>query len=333
MRTGFFDRVRPYLLPLLVLIVTWIVISALTPTFRGQASVYSVLNGFPMIGLAALGLAVTIIAGEFDLSVGSMAALSAAIAVLASTLGLFGAIGLAVLVCTILGALQGGLIARLGINSLVFTIGTLILIRGLTYLITDNAPIMIQNFEITDPLLLRFWIFSWSSIVAIAVFVIAGLFLAYTRWGREIFAIGGARNEAIAAGVPRIRPLAVAFAISAFCASLAGALAAMRGGSAAPQNYEDLLLSGAAAALLGGISLYGGRGTVLNVALGVAILSVVGTGLAARGSSASLVQLVTGALLLSVITIEFLAGRLTLGNTVFGRAIPKAGAERPAAGG
>ena len=333
MRPGLLHRLRPYLLPLLVLVVTWIVIAALTPTFRGQASVYSVLNGFPMIGLAALGLAVTIIAGEFDLSVGSMAALSAAIAVLSSELGLFGAVGFAVVVCTALGALQGALIGRLGINSLVFTIGTLILIRGLTYMLTDSAPIMIENFEITDPLLKRFWVFSWSSIVAIAVFGLAGFFLTYTRWGREIFAIGGARNEAIAAGVPRVRPLAIAFAISAFSASLAGALAAMRGGSAAPQNYEELLLSGAAAALLGGISLYGGRGTVLNVALGVAILSVVGTGLAARGSSASLVQLVTGALLLTVISLEFLAGRLTLGNTIFGRAIPQAGARRSAAGG
>ena len=111
--------------------------------------------------------------------------------------------------------------------------------------------------------------------------------------------------------------MAIAFALSAGCASLAGALAAMRGGSAAPQNYEDLLLSGAAAALLGGISLYGGRGTVFNVALGVAVLSVVGAGLAARGSTASLVQLVTGVLLLTVITIEFLAGRLRLEDTVF----------------
>ena len=153
--------------------------------------------------------------------------------------------------------------------------------------------------------------FSWSSVVALAVYVaMDGLFLAYTRWGREIYAIGGARNEAIAAGVPRIRPLAVGFAISAGCASLAGALAATRGGSAAPQNYEDLLLTGAAAALLGGISLYGGRGTVLNVALGVAILSVVGAGLAARGTSASLVQLVTGALLLTVIGLEFGLARL-----------------------
>lgn len=313
-----FARIRPYALPLAVLLITWIVIATITPSFRGAGSVYAVLEGFPLVGLVALGLAVTIIAGELDLSVGSMAALAAAIAVLTSPAGLVGSVLIATLVGTALGALQGTLIGQLRINSLVFTIGTLILLRGLTYISTGNAPIMIQNIEMTDPLLDRYWIFSVSSIVALTVFMLVGLFLSYTRWGREIFAIGGARNEAIAAGVPRVRPLTSSFAISAGCASLAGALAATRGGSAAPQNYADLLLSGAAAALLGGISLYGGRGTVFNVALGVAVLTVVATGLAARGSAASLVQLVTGALLLTMIAIEFLAGRLTLRDTVFG---------------
>ena len=318
MIAGVVARIRPYALPLAVLLITWIVIVTITPSFRGAGSVYAVLEGFPLVGLVALGLAVTIIAGELDLSVGSMAALAAAIAVLSSPAGLVGSVLIATLVGTALGALQGTLIGQLRISSLVFTIGTLILLRGLTYISTGNAPIMIQNIEMTDPLLDRYWIFSVSSIVALTVFVLAGLFLSYTRWGREIFAIGGARNEAISAGVPRIRPLTISFAISAGCASLAGALAATRGGSAAPQNYADLLLSGVAAALLGGISLYGGRGTVLNVALGVAVLTVVATGLAARGSAASLVQLVTGALLLTMIAIEFLAGRLTLRDTVFG---------------
>lgn len=316
-------RLRPYLLPVLVLAVTWVVIAAITPTFRGQASVFSVLQGFPLVGLAALGLAVTIVAGELDLSVGSMAALSAVIAVQTSSLGLVPCLAIATAAGIAIGAVQGTLIGRLGINSLVFTIGTLILLRGFTHIVSNSAPIMIENFEITDPLLERYWIFSLSSIAAILVFAGIGLFLTYTRWGREIFAIGGARNEAIAAGVPRIRPLTLAFAISGGCASLAGALAAARGGSAAPQNYEDLLLSGCAAALLGGISLYGGRGTVFNVALGVAILSVVASGLAARGSEASLVQLVTGALLIAVIALEFIAGRKVWQRTVFGRALTR----------
>lgn len=321
MTGSFLERIRPYALPLIVLVVTWLVIAGITPTFRGQASVYSVLEGLPLVGLVALGLAVTIIAGELDLSVGSMAALAAVIAVQTSSLGLIGCLTVATVVGIAFGALQGTIIGKLGINSLVFTIGTLILLRGVTHMLSGSAPIMIPNFEITDPLLERYWVFSLSSIIAIIVFVLAGLFLTYVRWGREIFAIGGARNEAIAAGVPRVLPLAISFAISAGCASLAGALAAARGGSAAPQNYGDLLLSGCAAALLGGISLYGGRGTVFNVVLGATVLSVVTAGLSARGSEASLVQLVTGALLFAIIALEFLVGRKMWRETVLGRAL------------
>jgi ribose transport system permease protein len=326
------ERLRPYLLPLIILIVTWAVIAAITPTFRGQASLYSVLEGFSLVGLVALGLAVTIVAGELDLSVGSMAALAAVIAVLTSWTGLVGCIAIATLACTVLGALQGAVIGRLGINSLVFTIGTLILLRGVTYMLSGSAPIMIENFEITDPLLERYSIFSLSSIVALIVFLSIGLFLTFTQWGREIFAIGGARNEAIAAGVPGMRPMTIGFAISAGCAGLAGALAAARGGSAAPQNYEDVLLTGCAAALLGGVSLYGGRGTVINVMLGVAVLSVVTAGLSARGSEASVVQLVTGALLIAVITLEFIAGRKSLRQTALGRFLSRGRAQPTSTG-
>lgn len=303
-------RLRTYALPLAVLVAVWIYISATTDTFRGEAAIFSVLEGFPLMGLVALGLAVTIIAGELDLSVGSMAAVAGAIAVRMADAGLIGAVLIAVAAGAVIGAIQGGFIARLGINSLVFTIGTLILLRGVAWLLCGNAPLPLEDVTISDPLLERYGVFSTASIAAAVLFVLFALFLGYTRYGREIYAIGGARAEAAAAGVPRTRPLVVAFAISGALASLAGALATMRGGSAAPENYSDLLLAGAAAALLGGVSLYGGKGTVLNVAFGVATLTAVSAGLAARGEPASTVQLVTGVLLLLVIAVEFTAGRL-----------------------
>jgi ribose/xylose/arabinose/galactoside ABC-type transport system permease subunit len=304
------DRARSYVLPVVVLVVTWIIIASTTPTFRGEASIFSVLEGFPLLGLVALGLAVTIIAGELDLSVGSVAALAGVVAVKAASTGLFGAIAIAVAVGAVIGVLQGWVIARLAINSLVLTVGTLILLRGVTYLLSDNKPSQLTDFTVSDPLIARYGIFSISSITALIVFAVLGLFLAYTRYGREIYAIGGAREEARSAGVPRSRPMVLAFALSGGCAALAGALASLKGGSAAPQNYDDLLLSGAAAALVGGISLYGGRGTVLHVALGVAVLSAVAAGLAARGSDASVTQLVTGALLITVVAVEFVAARI-----------------------
>ena len=303
-------RLRGYALPVAVLIGVWIYISATTETFTGDAAFFSVLEGFPLMGLVALGLAVTIVAGELDLSVGSMAAVAGAVAVRMGDAGLIGAILIAVAVGALIGAVQGGFIAKLGISSLVFTIGTLILLRGVAWLLCGNNPLPLKDVTISDPLLERYGIFSASSITALILFVIVGLVLAYTRWGREIYAVGGARAEAAAAGVPRTRPLVVAFAMSGALASLAGALATMRGGSAAPENYNDVLLAGAAAALLGGVSLYGGRGTVFNVGLGVAILTAVTAGLAARGEPASTVQLVTGLLLLLVIAVEFAGSRL-----------------------
>ena len=315
-------KLRAYALPFAVLVGVWIYISATTPTFKGDAAFFSVLEGFPLMGLVALGLAVTIIAGELDLSVGSMAAVAGAVAVRVGDLGLIGAILVAVAVGLVIGAVQGGLIARLGINSLVLTIGTLILLRGVAWLLCGNAPLPLEDITISDPLLERYWIFSPASITALALFALFGLFLGFTRYGREIYAIGGARDEAVAAGVSRTRPLVLAFATSGGLASLAGALATMRGGSAAPENYADLLLAGAAAALLGGVSLYGGRGTVINVGLSVAILTAVTAGLAARGEPNSTVQLVTGVLLLLVIAVEFTASRISRRGPLFGSARP-----------
>jgi ribose transport system permease protein len=311
-------RARPYVAPLVVLAVTWLIMAATTPDFRGEGSVFSVMEGFTLLGLVALGVAVTMIAGELDLSVGSMAAMAGVIAVENASHGLVTCVLIAVAIGAAVGGFQGFLISRLGINSLVFTIGTLILLRGVTYLLSGGpngqAPVTLEDFSVSDALLVRHWIFSVSSIVALCVFLAVGLVLALTRYGREIYAVGGARAEAVAAGVSSGRSLTIAFALSAACASLAGALASLRGGSAAPENYADLLLAGVAGAALGGISLYGGRGTVLNVILGVGVLSVLTAALAARGADASTTQLVTGALLLGVIALEFVVARVTGGR-------------------
>jgi ribose/xylose/arabinose/galactoside ABC-type transport system permease subunit len=313
--TAVSTRIRPYLMPFVVLSATWLVMAISTTEFRGEGSAFAVLEGFTLLGLVALGVGATMIAGELDLSVGSIAAMGGIIAVRATEwgLGLAPSILVALGVCLTVGALQGFFISLLNINSLVFTVGTLILFRGVTYLLSGGpngqAPRTLEDFSLSDALLARHWVFSVSSIVALCVFAVVGLFLAYTRYGREIYAIGGARPEALAAGLRTRRPLTIAFAVSGGCAGLAGALASIRGGAAAPESYEELLLAGVAGAALGGVSLWGGRGTVLNVVIGVLVLSVVQASLAVRGAQGSTVQLITGALLLGVIALEFVEQR------------------------
>ena len=312
------DRLRPYALPLVVLLITWGIIAGITPSFRGVGSIFAVLEGFPLVGLAALGLAVTIIAGELDLSVGSMAALAAVVAVLTSPTGLVPCILIATLVGVVFGAVQGTLIGYLRINSLVFTIGTLILLRGLTYIASDNAPIIIQNITITDPLLDRYVVFSISSITAVTVFILAGLFLTYTRWGREIYAIGGGAQRGHrrrrAAHTPAHRKLrhlgrmreprrrTRSHPRRKCCATELRGPAAERGGRSAARRHQPLRRA-----------RHGDqrRPRRRRAHRGRHRL-------AARGSTAYLVQLVTGALLLTMIAIEFLAGRLTIRDTILG---------------
>ena len=189
-------RLRAYALPIVILIGVWIFISATTDTFRGEAAIFSVLEGFPLMGLVALGLAVTIIAGELDLSVGSMAAVAGAVAVRAADAGLIGAVLIAVAVGAVIGALQGGLIAKLGINSLVFTIGTLILLRGVSLAALRQRAAAARGRDGLRPAARPLRDLLGGSIAALLVFVLFGLFLAYTRYGREIYAIGGGRAEA-----------------------------------------------------------------------------------------------------------------------------------------
>lgn len=301
---------RNYGLQVVVLVIIAVALVVTTPSFQGESAVFASLERLTLVGITAAGLAVTMIAGELDMSVGSMAVLSGVIAIQFGDLGLVPAIAIATVAGIVLGALQGFLIAKLGINSLVFTVGTLILFRGAAWLVAGGGPVTLQNFRATDPLLERYGVFSPTSIVAIIVIAVIGIFLAWTRWGREIYAIGGARAEATAAGVPVRRSLVLAFMISGGTAALAGALSSMKGASATPDSFGSLLLTAVAACLIGGISLYGGRGDIINIVLGVLILSVLSAGMAAQGAQSYVTELFTGALLLIVITVDFVVGQI-----------------------
>jgi len=250
------------------------------------------------------------IAGEFDLSIASMAALAGALTVSLSELGLIVSLLIAIAACTLLGMLQGWAIASLGINSLVFTVGTLVLIRGLTWLVCDGLAISIDDFTASDIFYSRFLGLSPGSISALCIIVALGVFLSRTRWGRELYALGSSRQEAVAAGVRYRRGMVTAFGISAGCGAVGGGLTSALSGSAAPNALESMLVLGIAAALVGGVSISGGRGTMVNVLLGFAIISVLSAGLAGMGSKAFVAQLFTGIFLLAIVLAEYVIARL-----------------------
>ena len=274
------------------------------PVFASTGNMFTVMEGFAFLGLIALGVGLTIMAGELDLSIASVAVLGGVIAVKQAHHGIVVAVLFALAVGMLIGAAQGLAIFWLKINSLVFTIGTLVAFRGVAYLLSGSQTIVVPNLDIADQVSKQLYVFSPFSLLTITVLVLTGLFLSYARWGKEIGAVGGGRVEALAAGIPLWRPLVIAFGMSGAMGALVGAMLSLKSGSASPTEFADLLLPGVTAALIGGVSLRGGRGTVLGIAAGTLTLRFIVSGLSIEGSAVYVANFAIGVLVLVVLAVE-----------------------------
>jgi ribose transport system permease protein len=289
--------------------IVYVIFASMLPSYHSVSGIAALLDGAVLIGLVAVGIGVTMLAAEFDLSVGSLAAVVGVLAInmIATGMSILPAVMIAVAAAGVFGGLQGLLIAVTGINSLVFTIGTLIALRGFALIISgeNSVTIPIPRLGETDWLAQRvLGVLSPLSMIMFAVFILVGLFLRYTVWGREIYAIGGGRSEARAAGVSIVRPMVIAFALSGTLAGLGGALSSVRLGSATPLGFDTLLLSAVTACLMGGIALEGGRGNVLGIFVGLLTLRFLVGGVASLGAPYWLQSLAIGALLILVIVVQ-----------------------------
>lgn len=286
-------------------VAVFVIFSIADPRYASEGNAYAMTEGFVIVGLAALGVGITIIAGEFDLSIPSVALVAGVIAVSLSEYGLIPALIGAAAVSTAIGLAQGAAIAWLRINSIVFTVGTFIALRGVAHILTGSDTVVIADFSIATTLSQRFFIFSPASVFTLTVFSLVGLMLAYTRYGREIYAVGGGRTEAVAAGVPLWRPIVVGFTLSGLLAGLTGALVSLKTGSVNPAiGFNDLLLPSVTAALIGGVSLLGGRGGAIGIFVGVMTIRFITSGLSLQGFPFFVTTLAVGTVLLLVILFD-----------------------------
>jgi len=276
------------------------------PLFFTPGTHFAILERFAVLGLAGLALTLCIIAGEIDLSIGSNAALSAVLVVrFADEWGAVNSILFGVGIATLIGLCQGYIIAYLKVRAIVLTVGTLMLLRGVALFASEEKTVMLTNFDMPDFIQTKFWIFfSPASITVIFLFIMVGLFMRYTKYGREIYAIGGARKEAIASGVDLKRPMMIVFAISGFCAGMCGAIIGLRSGTAQPLALQYILLVATVAAFIGGVSILGGKGGVIGALVGTLAVNFLNTGLVFEVTPAYEVQIYLGILLLTVIIFQ-----------------------------
>jgi ribose/xylose/arabinose/galactoside ABC-type transport system permease subunit len=265
------------------------------------SNVYDVLQNFASLGLVALALGTTMIAGEFDLSVTSMYLLGGMVAVLTGGTSPVAGVFCALAVAVAAGGIQGTVVAGLRLNSMPVTLGGYLILLGITYILGHDQTVTYANYSVglrlDQPILT---IFSLRSFVALGIFGVAAVVMEFTRVGRDVRAVGGDRRASRIAGVRVGRVIVGVFVTSAVMTALSGSLLGYSLATASPTIALDQLTFAATAALLGGVSLAGGRGTPLGIAAGVLALSILQELLGIVAAATYVQSLVTGGLLIAV---------------------------------
>jgi ribose transport system permease protein len=302
---------------LLVALAALIVLfGAVSEHFLSMATLSTVLNQLPPLMLATVGMTLVMMVGGIDLSVGSLLALSATIIGVASVsmaLPLPVAILLGVGATTLAGSFSGWLTAYFGLPSFIVTLGMLEATRGLAYMVSNSQTVFIgpriQALSLPLPVLGL----APAFLIALAVIAFAHGVLRRTVAGRYIVAIGTNETAARISGI-ETKPYRMAtLAVSGLLAGFAGLFNASYLAAADPNAGSGLELSAIAAAVIGGTSLMGGRGSVVGAFIGVLIIAVLQSGLAQVGLTEPVKRLITGGVIIAAVLLDRwrAAGRAT----------------------
>jgi ribose transport system permease protein len=271
------------------------------------------LGRVALIGLVALGLTAVILMGELDLAVASTLAVAGV--VMASFENLAVGIAAALLVGLLVGAVNALFVVVVGINSFIATLGMLFFLRGAAFVISGEEPVRLASREagiaFGKPLIGEL---TPRMLIFILVFVALHLFLTRFRAGREFYAVGGNREAAYDAGIPVIRRVFTGFMISGLVAALAGVINTLERTAADPTAGSTVLLASFAAAIIGGVLLNGGRGSVFGTLIGAASLGILQVALTLSGVQVDVQNIVIGLVLLIAVITDPNSLRAVLGN-------------------
>ncbi|HZM76264.1 MAG TPA: ABC transporter permease [Candidatus Limnocylindrales bacterium] len=257
------------------------------------------------LSLLVLAEAVILIAGRVDLSVESTVGLAPALAVTLVVLGLpsWTAIPLCLLAGVLAGLLNALLVVQFRLSAFAATLGTLIVLRGLHTGISDGRDLTTLPGSIGYLGGARWFGVPASIWVCGALLLAAAVFLGLFRPGRALYAIGGNIDAARAAGIRAHRVLLLAFAAAGLLAALAGMLMTGRLGSVAATQGQGMIFIVLAAAVIGGISLNGGKGTVFGALCGVLLLGLIDNVLRLAGVSSLWIQAIYGATVIAALVL------------------------------
>lgn len=300
-------RLRDYGIVIALLAIV-VLLSLSTDTFFSRANAVNVLDQCAVVGLLAAGATVCILAGVFDLTASASLALSAIIGaqVVRLTSVTFG-FATAVVAGAAIGWVTGMIVVRSGVNSFIATLATSIIYRGLAVIVTSGAivyPLANQTDAFAVFTTGSVFGLTWATIVFAVVVIVIGVIVAYTTFGRRLYAVGGNMEAARLSGI-RVGSVQVsAYVISGICSALAGLILSSRAGSAQSSMATGIELTAIAAAVIGGTSILGGEGAIWRGVVGAFLLTLIGNGFNLLGWNTTYQQVVQGALILFAVTVD-----------------------------
>jgi len=309
------DRIyrNPVLGPLGALVILIIAFSILTENFLSVDNTSLILQQSVVVGTLALGQTIIILTGGIDLANGAIMVLSSlVIAQLAMDIGQWPAMFVGLLLCALLGAISGLLVSRLGLPPFIVTLGMLTILQAASRLYTketllvDEGPLtflskggyLFGQFQITVG-------------VVVVLLSVAVLHFALTRtsWGRHVYAVGNNDLAAKRTGINVQRVLLSVYVLAGVLYFLAALQAFGRSPATSPNAFPTANLDTITAVVIGGTSLFGGRGTVLGSYLGALIVLVLQSGLTQAGIDPLYQNIVTGVLVIAAVALDAVTRR------------------------
>ena len=234
-------------------------------------NVTSMMRAIPPLGIVAIGVGLLMICGEYDLSIGATFVLTPFLMAQALGAGIPTIVALALTFCAAIaiGLTNGLITVAFKIPSFITTLGTMMFLRGLVRFVSDNKGVRFDLGEIGNNALAGAAGFLQMQVIWFLAFVAAGyLLLVRHRLGNHILMVGGNTKAAVAVGIRADRVKVICFVLCSLCACFAGLMSAARVGAITPAGSVGLELQAIAVCVVGGLSLRGGRGTILGITLG-----------------------------------------------------------------
>ncbi|MBG6053762.1 ribose transport system permease protein [Salinibacterium sp. CAN_S4] len=261
------------------LIVLVAVIGVAQPTFLTLPNQMNILSQWAPVAIMGIGMTYVVITGGFDLSIGATYALCAVVAAAVGQVqSPIVAFASAIIVGAVVGLFNGVIVTALRVNPFIATLGSSLVIAGVTLIITGNKAFVVSFAPFTTLGRDRLAGIPYSGVLMIVLFIIGGLVLAYTAYGQSIYAVGGNAEASRLAGIRTGPVVASTYVIAGISAGIAGIITASQLSSAQASLGANLVFDVLTVVIVGGTVLGGGKGAIWRTAVGVGILATLQNG-------------------------------------------------------